>query len=69
MSEVKVGQIWKDNDKRACEKFLRITAVGELKAEVEASWDKSQWFSNRPILLKRFKPNATGYRLVEDVDA
>lgn len=65
MSEVRPGQIWKDNDKRhdnrqiivekVCDGFAFCSVVGTKRTT--------------RISLQRFKPNATGYVLVKDVAA
>lgn len=63
MTEVKVGQIWKDNDKRHPTRLVEIVSISSDKASVinPETGKKSK------IRLDRFKPNATGYILVKDV--
>lgn len=59
---VKVGQRWKDNDRRSGGRIGKVLEVGETHARVE-------WYSGTStrIRLDRFKPTSTGYRLIEDV--
>ncbi len=61
--EVKVGQIWQDNDKRQVDRKIRIDSIsgGEAFGEVIATRRKVR------IAVARFVPNNTGYFLVEDV--
>lgn len=73
---VKVGQVWRDMDKRNPEvRYLRVTEV--ILADGQARvircnpdggtlWGK---YPARPIKLTRFKPTHTGYLLVKDVTA
>jgi hypothetical protein len=78
LPEVRVGQIWKDNDKRrAEERFVRVMEVAGGKVRCErvvklaadallgaGEWTPAGRITN--ISLGRFVPNATGYALVED---
>lgn len=63
MTEVKVGQIWKDNDKRVGERFIRILELDDKAVIVIniATGKKSK------IAIKRLKPTAQGYTLTTDV--
>lgn len=61
--EVKAGQIWKDNDKRVGERFLKILELQDDKAVVV----NVETNKKTKISLARFKPTSTGYVLVEDV--
>ena len=61
--EVKAGQIWKDNDKRVGERFLKILELQDDKAVVV----NVETNKKTKISLTRFKPTSTGYVLVEDV--
>ena len=72
--EVKVGQVWLDNDKRNPEpRYLKVVAIDELLGRAIVARVNSQggaiWgkYAPRPIKLTRFKPTHTGYRLVKDV--
>lgn len=87
--EVKIGQIWADNDKRfwiddlVPSRFVRVEELVEKAGKPAArvvlvEWDRlsNEWVvkcrpSENPrystIALRRFRPNATGYRLWEDV--
>lgn len=58
---VKVGQTWQDNDKRGPRRYGRIVSVDDTHARVD-------WGVNiTRVKLTRFKPNSTGYRLIQDV--
>jgi hypothetical protein len=61
--EVKIGQIWKDNDKRTNDRQLEIIGFAEDKAVVCNIKTKK----TTKVSLTRFKPNATGYLLIKDV--
>lgn len=79
MTEVKVGQIWADNDKRAAGRQLKITHVDKATPghQLSQGYATAEVISDRRasvrkvrqtcILLSRFRPTATGYRLVKDV--
>ena len=82
MSEVrsvKVGQVWADNDKRlTVPRYVRVDAVWyETGARpwtakvIRCDADGQSWSPLRVtwIALRRFVPNATGYRLVKDASA
>lgn len=58
---VKVGQIWRDNDKRSNYRTGRVIEVGETHARVDWGYTQSR------VKLTRFQPTSTGYRLIEDV--
>jgi hypothetical protein len=79
--EVKVGQIWKDNDRRVkqesgYDRFLRIDRVNGDRAECshvttapDGSWHA--WYrrgrrSFVEVKLSRFRPTSSGYLLVRD---
>lgn len=69
--EVKVGQVWADNDARARGRTLEVLEVGENHAVCKVLTPAR--FANVSttgrtvrIMLRRFKPNSTGYRLLED---
>lgn len=66
MTEVKVGQIWKDNDKRVGDRQIEIVAINdsENKAVVVNLVTKK----TTKVSLKRFRPISTGYTLIKDVD-
>lgn len=80
MTEVRVGQIWSDNDKRAHGRQIRVVEVHKRHAVVElvnqrgrpahGHEDKQLAEPGRrtTIRLDRFKPTSTGYRLVQDVE-
>jgi desulfoferrodoxin (superoxide reductase-like protein) len=62
MNEVRVGQIWRDNDKRNYTRWVEVVSIEGEKATVINLETRKQ----TRISLKRFKPNATGYVLVKD---
>jgi hypothetical protein len=62
MVEVKVGQIWKDNDKRVGDRRVRIAEITDDKAKVV----NLETGKTSKIAIKRFKPNSTGYTLIKD---
>lgn len=71
--DVRIGQIWADNDKRSEGRHLLV--VGQtLKgtrfyAICQTCLADGQVISQRvtSIKMNRFKPTSTGYRLVKDV--
>jgi hypothetical protein len=67
MSDVKVGQVWTDSDKRYLEfgfrRKLLIAAIKDNHAICSVVGTKRVV----KIRLDRFKPNSTGYELIEDV--
>lgn len=78
-ADVKVGQLWQDNDKRnRAPRFVRVTSIREVVdpfkhhtyevATCEAWYDEAGSKSRTvQIRADRFKPTTTGYRLIEDV--
>jgi ABC-type phosphate transport system auxiliary subunit len=79
--QVKPGQIWTDNDKRAAGRTVRVERVegGKAVCVVLTNRDAAQreldrgspWCTDMRgkttrISLSRFKPTNTGYRLVKD---
>jgi hypothetical protein len=62
VSDVRVGQVWADNDKRmGHDRTGEVVMVSESHAFV--LW--STGLKTR-VKLSRFRPNSTGYRLVKD---
>lgn len=63
VSDIKVGQIWQDNDPR-------VTYTRELKVvRIEGEYAYCEIGRNRKvrrIKVSRFRPVANGYRLVKD---
>ncbi|MFM6154614.1 MAG: hypothetical protein ACKPE3_16730 [Sphaerospermopsis kisseleviana] len=55
-----MGQVWKDNDKRAGDRQLEVLAVDSQYALVVNIITRKK----SRILLKRFQPNSTGYTLI-----
>lgn len=68
---VEAGQLWIDNDPRLAKdgrkRYVRVTEVGEKHAVCQAWYDEAGSESRTVrILLSRFKPISTGYRLAAD---
>lgn len=67
--EVKVGQVWKDNDIRfraTSTRLIEVKAVTKTHAEcISTSPGKKP--RKVKVRLDRFKPNATGYAIHKDV--
>jgi hypothetical protein len=67
---VGIGQVWKDNDKLMPERYIRIASIeGEHALCVPVKLNRIGLFEptgKHPttIILKQFKPTATGYALV-----
>lgn len=69
MMELRVGQIWKDNDKRVSDRFLEVVKIGSRLAICRQVTRLGRIVSTRftTIDLNRFKPTSTGYVLVKEV--
>ena len=66
---VKVGQVWADNDKRALKnRRLRVVECGRRWAMCEVFYEHSLMPPDRTVrvLIRRFRPTSTGYRLVSE---
>jgi hypothetical protein len=71
--EVRVGQLWQDNDPRIAElgkgrRLVRVTLVGPTHAQVETWYEDEIGAHSRTgrVRLDRFAPRSTGYRLIEE---
>ncbi len=78
--EVRVNQVWADNDKRSEGRQVRVVGLDATHATVELVDQRGRaWIGLRPgeepraqpgrrtrIRLDRFRPTSTGYRLVQD---
>ena len=62
--EVRVGQIWRDLDKRMT-RVVRVMEVGNGKAIVRSGWDGSGTKST--ISIRRMHRHSTGWELVRNV--
>jgi len=63
---VKVGQVWADNDKRQRGlRTLEVRKVSAGKAVCSVLID-GMYSRNTTISIQRFQPNSTGYRLVSE---
>lgn len=72
---VRVGQIWRDNDKRGYGRQVRVVETDATHAVVEQHVPRggargaSHLKPRRTrIRLDRFRPTSTGYVLVQDVE-
>lgn len=66
--EVRVGQLWRDNDSRnRAPRFVRVTGIEQYRAVCEA-WYEEPGATSRTVRIRldRFRPTSTGYRLIED---
>jgi hypothetical protein len=61
MSEVRIGQLWKDNDPRVPNRYLKILDVKDGYAYARVLAGKQT-----KIKLSRFKPTSTGYILISE---
>ena len=73
VNEVKVGQVWADNDRRSAGRHLRVVAMeagDDGRAVVQPCTSQGALIADRQTRIRRdrFKPTSTGYRLVVDVD-
>jgi hypothetical protein len=57
---VRPGQVWVDQDKRSDGRQITVLSVGDTHAVVKN-------VAKTRVLLTRFRPNSTGYRLLKDV--
>ena len=71
---VKVGQLGADNDpreiKRGTRQHLRVVGIDRFAADRDdhrAHLNNEDTGIDTWVLIRRMKPNARGYRLVEDV--
>ncbi len=78
MPEIRVGQVWADNDPRAAGRLIEITEVHDADdhrsepyvrvrvRKVSRNVARKEAGEQRTILQRRFRPTRNGYRLVED---
>lgn len=64
--EVKVGQVWQNWDIRERGTHPRRLKVVEIVGDKAVVQHPSGIGGKRKILLRRFKPNSTGYKLVSE---
>lgn len=72
MGDVKIGQEWADNDRRAKGRRILVMAIEGDRALVEVDrvargQNKKGVGKRSHIKLSRFRPGSTGYTLVNDV--
>lgn len=73
MTEVRVGQVWADNDPRMLGRTLRVDDVRDGKAAcvvlTPGRFSGPSVVGRRVrISLKRFRPTHNGYRLVTEAE-
>lgn len=73
MTEVKVGQLWADNDRREARdgkrQHLRVVALGWSQEHPQrplAHLNNEDTGVATWVRVDRMRPNSTGYRLVEE---
>lgn len=71
MTPVRPGQVWKDNDKRMSERFVRVLRIEGDKAicvrcgrGIGSGFHDIGMARSTKISIRRFKPTSTGYILV-----
>lgn len=74
-TDVRVGQVWADNDPRSVGRTLEVVAVDSTHATCKVLTGRlpevNNGFVSTPVKstrvrLDRFRPTATGYKLVKD---
>lgn len=68
--EVRVGQLWADNDKRnVFVRYLLVSSIVDGQAVCESWYEHKRGFSRTArVALNRMRPTSTGYRLVAQPD-
>jgi hypothetical protein len=69
LPDVRVGQVWADNDSRSAGRILRVDAVDVRYAYctvLTAARSGGRAGRRTRIALERMRPISTGYRLVGD---
>jgi hypothetical protein len=63
--DVKVGQVWMDNDSRVSNRFLRVVRIEGEKAVCVLcnQFGEATQKRERSILIRRMRPTRTGYVL------
>lgn len=79
LPDVRPGQVWADNDWRSKGReitVLKVTdrgggpyALVEVTKEADSSVMRPAKKRQTLIAVRRFVPNSTGYRLIQDADA
>lgn len=70
MTDVRVGDVWADNDYRCEGRTVMVVAITDGKAICSVAWPNLKHGRVRhrtAIRLDRFRPNSTGYRLISRV--
>jgi|GEM_PF-6005848 len=71
--KVKIGQVWKDNDKRVGDRYLKVVDLdmdcSGAKCILVPCRADGQAISSRTtrILISRMRPTASGFTLIKDV--
>lgn len=70
--QVRVGQVWKDCDKRMGERYLKVMRIIKPANDIavcllcSANGETLDGYMATRISIRRMKPGATGYRMVRD---
>lgn len=67
MTDVRVGQVWADNDYRSEGRTVMVMEIVGDSAICSVAFGNNKTRKRTKILLRRFRPNSTGYRLIADV--
>lgn len=69
--EVKVGQVWRDLDKRMENRCVRVIAVKDGKVTVSRTNPTTGWTadSTTKLSIRRMHKTSTGWALVPNADA
>jgi thioredoxin reductase len=70
MPEVKVGQVWADNDPRSAGRTIKVISVGTNTVRCEvltvATGSSTRRLGSTTMISRdRFRPTSNGYRLIE----
>jgi hypothetical protein len=65
--QVRPGQVWADNDKRAEGRTLRVDAVFGATARLYGNSDRRG--KRVQVAVRRMRPTSSGYRLVSEPEA
>lgn len=76
LPEVRPGQVWADNDKREKGRTVKVLEIidrgGDHHVKVQVLTQRHGVVPKKEritrIAQRRFRPNSTGYRLIQDVE-
>ncbi len=74
--DVRVGDVWADNDRRQDGRTLKVVHVEDGKARLQVVTNRNAWRPGDPwnqdrvgkyvtVSVARMRPTSTGYRLIE----